>query len=519
MIPCNTPFSPLAACSLLAMATTVPTVTPKDFLYGVSNDGEPPLPFRYFVPPGYDPAQAYPLILFLHGAGERGEDNEAQLINEANGAMRLLDDANLALQPIFMVAPQCPVTGWWSGAPLQTAIAIVDQIAAEYRIDPDRIYVTGPSMGGVGTWNAATAHAHRFAAAVPISGSGDASAGVAARVRAIPFWFFHAANDPIVDVSGSDDLVTALRAAGANTVYTRYDDGAHGIFFAAYTHPLLFPWLVAQRRGIPAETIPPALRIVQPTGTDTWPTEAATVDLAGSADLGSFAIDAVNWEVDGGAAGIAEGVTNWSIAGLDLAAGINRIRVIATAPSGNAQWGGHTTFNDHLRVARVGPPPATGTVVAAINAGGGTYLAVDGTLYVSDTAFDGGNTSVSTRAVGGTDDDALYSDWRWGEFGYHVALPPGPYVVELHFAETYYDTVGQRVFDVWIGNQHVLEEFDIVAEVGADTALVRRFGARVDDGVLDLVLTDGRAGRARLDALRVVRADGEAIFADGFEKD
>ena len=118
-------------------------------------------------------AQAYPLILFLHGAGERGGDNEAQLNNNANGAMRLLDDANLALQPVFMIAPQCPTDGWWSGGTLTSAIGLVDQLSATYNIDPDRIYITGLSMGGMGTWSAVTAQPDRFAAAIPMSGNGD----------------------------------------------------------------------------------------------------------------------------------------------------------------------------------------------------------------------------------------------------------------------------------------------------------------------------------------------------------
>ena len=158
------------AIAAIALAFTVAHGATRDeFLYGNAADGSN-LPFRYFVPPGYDGGQVYPLILFLHGAGERGNDNEAQLNNNANGAMRLLDDGNLALQPVFMIAPQCPTDGWWSGATLTSAIGIVDQISATYNIDPDRVYVTGLSMGGMGTWSAVVAEPDRFAAAVPMCG-------------------------------------------------------------------------------------------------------------------------------------------------------------------------------------------------------------------------------------------------------------------------------------------------------------------------------------------------------------
>ncbi|MEO5627016.1 MAG: prolyl oligopeptidase family serine peptidase, partial [Dokdonella sp.] len=260
----------LAVCSLLVLTSEpAAAATHADFLYGNSTDGANQ-PFRYFVPPGYTSAQAYPLILFLHGSGERGSDNEAQLSNNANGALQLIGDTQLALQPLFMIAPQCPSGGWWSGATLTTAIGLIDQIAATYHIDPDRVYVTGLSMGGIGTWSAVTAQPTRFAAAVPMSGNGNTNA--AAAVSAIPFWFFHANNDGTVGVAGSDTLVAALRNAGASTIYTRYDTGGHTIWSAAYAHPLLFPWLVSQQRGNPSTITPPILRITQPTAGSAWST-------------------------------------------------------------------------------------------------------------------------------------------------------------------------------------------------------------------------------------------------------
>ena len=194
------------------------------------------------------------------------------------------------------------------------------------------------------------------------------------------------------------------------------------------------------------------------------------------------------------------------------------LHVTATTPSEHAAYGGHTTFNDSLRVTRSGPPPEPGTVVAAINAGGDTLTAADGTPYAADTAYEGGSTQVSAHEVAGTDDDALYNTWRWGDFAYRLPLQDGTYAVELQFADTYNGAAGQRLFDVSIEGQTVLDDFDIIASVGVDTAIIHRFDIVVADGLLDIAFANGSAGSARIDALRVIRTGGEGIFADGFER-
>lgn len=505
---------PLLAFAASLVAASAQAATRDDFLYGNSEPDGTGLPFRYFVPPDTAPGETYPVILFLHGSGERGSDNEAQLNNGANGAMQLLDDANLALQPVFMIAPQCPTDGWWSGGTLATAIGLVDQLAEDHPIDMERVYITGLSMGGMGTWSAVTSQPARFAAAVPMSGNG--ATGPAVSVDHVPFWFFHAVNDGTVGVEGSDNLVAALRNAGASTIYTRYDLGGHGIWSVAYRHPLLFRWLVAQRRGQPDPMTPPSLRITAPTAASAWTTPDPLLDLAGSADHGAQPIETVEWSVLAGASGTASGTADWSVAGIALAEGPNLIRVTATAPTEHAPYAGHITFNDALLATRSGPPPEPGSVVAAINAGGPAYIAADGTPYVADAAYEGGSTQVSSHAVAGTDDDALYNDWRWGDFAYRLPLQDGPYTVELQFADTYNSAAGQRVFDASIEGTTVLDDFDIIASVGVDTAIVRRYEVTLADGMLDLVFANGSAGSARVDALRVIRA-GEGIFADGFE--
>jgi predicted esterase len=512
-------LKPLAlSIVLLVVSGVVHAATPADFLSGTSTDGAN-LPFRYFVPPGYDSTQAYPVILFLHGAGERGNNNTAQLNNNANGALQLIGDAQLALQPIFMIAPQCPENDWWSGATLTTAIGLVDQLASTYHIDPDRVYVTGLSMGGMGTWSAVTAQPTRFAAAVPMSGNGDTNP--AASVASVPFWFFHANDDGTVGVSGSDALVAALRNAGASTIYTRYDFGNHGIWPVAYGHPLLYPWLVSQRRNNPSTITPPIVRITEPTSAGAYSTDQSTLDLGGVAGNDGNAIDGIAWNTVGGGSGSATGTTSWSVAAVSLAEGANLIQVTATSPSEHTDYAGHTTFNDALRVTRTGTPPQPGSITAAINAGGDAYTAADGTLFTADTAFDGGSTQVSTHTLNATAVGTLYNNWRFGNFGYHIPVFDGAYTVELQFADTYNSAVGQRIFNVAIEGTTVLNDFDIIASVGVDTATIRRFDVDVDvsDGMLDIVFTNGSAGSARIDAIRVIRAGGDSIFRNGFEVD
>jgi predicted esterase len=510
----STPGSLAIAALSLLVAAGAHAASSSDFLYGHSTDGSN-LPFRYFVPPGYNSAQAYPVILFLHGAGERGNNNEAQLNNNANGALQLIGDSQLALQPIFMIAPQCPTDGWWSGGTLTTAIGLVDQIATTYHIDPDRVYVTGLSMGGMGTWSAITAQPTRFAAAVPMSGNGDTNA--AASVSTLPIWFFHANNDGTVGVAGSDNLVAALRNAGASTIYTRYDTGNHGIWPVAYGHPLLFQWMVSQSRGNPSTITAPILRILQPTSAGSLSTDQPTIDLAGTADNDGNPIDSIGWDRLGGGSGNASGTLAWSVAAIPLDVGTNLLRVTATTPSEHPAYGGHTTFNDSLRVTRTGPPPQPGSVVAAINAGGDAWPAADGTPYVADTLFDGGSTQVSTHTVANTADGTLYNNWRFGNFAYRIPVFDGAYKVELQFADTYNSAAGQRIFDVAIEGTTVLDNFDIIASVGVDTATIRRFDVNVSDGMLDIVFTNGSVGSARVDAIRVIRAGGDSIFANGFD--
>lgn len=212
------------------------------------------LPYRLLKPESYDPKQKYPLVIFLHGAGERGNNNEAQLVH---GVPEFAKPENRQKYPCFLIAPQCPRGDRWADwdakqqtskplEPLRLVSELIDQVQKEYSIDPNRIYVTGLSMGGYGTWDLIERYPDRFAAAVPICGGGDPSK--AATIAKLPIWAFHGGKDPVVKPELSRTMVEALKKAGGQPKYTEYPDVAHDSWVPAYREPEMFAWLFAQKR-------------------------------------------------------------------------------------------------------------------------------------------------------------------------------------------------------------------------------------------------------------------------------
>ncbi|MDZ7316993.1 MAG: prolyl oligopeptidase family serine peptidase [candidate division KSB1 bacterium] len=256
------------------------------------------IPYRLCFPDFYDPAQRYPLVLALHGAGERGDDNQIH-IELHRLATSWADSANQKKYPCFVVAPQCPADNRWvdsdwstgyyriSDTPvsneLLAVVDLLDSLVAAYSIDADRLYVTGLSMGGYGTWDLITRWPDKFAAAVPMSGGGDSTR--ADRIKHLPIWAFHGQVDNTVPPQGSrqmiqalerrgrqavythcrvndctglsDDEIAAAVAGGATLLYTEWKGKSHVMWAESYDYPYLFPWVFAQNR----KNNPPAVGV------------------------------------------------------------------------------------------------------------------------------------------------------------------------------------------------------------------------------------------------------------------
>ena len=241
---------PLLALALPSAGFGQTTVD--DFEARWYTDGTATLPYRLFVPADYDPKQSYPLVLFLHGAGERGTDNRRQL-SVQTAPLVFVQPENQAKYPCFMLAPQCPPGGGWAGGtdPSRwmglTMEALFYELIWEFNIDLSRLYVTGLSMGGYGTWDVLTRWPGLFAAAVPICGGGNPD--LADRCVGAPIWAFHSADDPVVPVVQTRRMIAAIIAAGGEPWYTEYNGYGHASWNPAYREPDLIPWMFAQYGG------------------------------------------------------------------------------------------------------------------------------------------------------------------------------------------------------------------------------------------------------------------------------
>jgi len=194
--------------------------------------------YLLFRPKDYDKiSQKWPLILFLHGAGESGDDLSRV---KKNGLPKIVETKDL---PFVIVSPQSPRMGWNAEA----LNALLDEVMKDNRIDPDRVYLTGLSMGGYGTWALASAHPERFAAIAPICGGGDSKQ--AGRLKGLPTWVFHGAKDPTVPLARSEDMVKAIKEAGGKPKFTVYPEAGHDSWSETYDNPELYEWFLKHKRG------------------------------------------------------------------------------------------------------------------------------------------------------------------------------------------------------------------------------------------------------------------------------
>lgn len=210
--------------------------------------------------PDVEAGKLYPLVICLHGAAGRGTDNQARGIE----AYAVLGSPEVRQKhPAFLLAPQCAMKFQWVDTPwklgsydlekvaesayMKKLHALILEMLKSQPVDRTRVYVTGQSMGGFGTWDLILRHPELFAAAIPICGSG--SPQHAARLKTLPLRFFHGAKDPTVPVSGSREMAAALKAAGsAAFTYTELPEGGHVIMKEVWATPGLVDWLFAQRR-------------------------------------------------------------------------------------------------------------------------------------------------------------------------------------------------------------------------------------------------------------------------------
>ncbi len=197
------------------------------------------LDYLLSLPDGYqsDTNKKWPLVVFLHGSGERGTD--VNLVAK-HGPPKLVAEGKQF--PFILASPQCPKDSWWSQQPV---LELIDFIETKYRVDPSRVYLTGLSMGGYGTWEFACRAPERFAAIVPICGG-----GVPYRVRSlaqVPVWVFHGGKDTVVPLEESSRLVDVLKKIGNEQVkFTIDPEAGHDSWSKAYADSALYDWLLAQ---------------------------------------------------------------------------------------------------------------------------------------------------------------------------------------------------------------------------------------------------------------------------------
>jgi len=227
----------IAMALLVSLSSPALAADPAEFLALSFTDSTGTTPYRLYVPPTYDPEKQYPLVLFLHGAGEKGTDNVRQI----NGNIdNLFNHVKMPQYESLLVAPQA--AGWWGGAETDRANKIVELLQTQYNIHPDQVFCTGLSMGGGGTWEMASHHTSTYNVFVPICGTGTFTQ-YADRMVDYPIWAFHAADDTTVSVAYTRGMILAIREAGGNPLYTEYVSGGHGIWGRVYATEELYEWM------------------------------------------------------------------------------------------------------------------------------------------------------------------------------------------------------------------------------------------------------------------------------------
>ncbi|MDC6384726.1 alpha/beta fold hydrolase [Flagellimonas taeanensis] len=227
--------------------------------------GNDTLRYRIMYPKDFKETETYPVILFLHGAGERGNDNESQLVH---GGKLFATDYLQERYPAIVIFPQCPKESYWSNVdvdrstypikltfkydkgptkPMQMVMDLLDSTIQQPYSDDDQIYLMGLSMGGMGSFELLSRRPDTFAAAIPICGGGDPNS-VSGYAKNTPLWVFHGAQDNVVNPLQSMEMVSALLKTGVYPKFTLYDFANHGSWDPAFAEPELLPWLFSHKR-------------------------------------------------------------------------------------------------------------------------------------------------------------------------------------------------------------------------------------------------------------------------------
>ncbi len=198
--------------------------------------------YLLYLPDNYSDKKIFPLMIFLHGAGERGEDIQKVKLHGPPMLAEKQKDF-----PFVLISPQCQENERWTD-PLNVdaLINLIDEIIIKYKIDKERIYLTGLSMGGYGTWNLASLYPDKFAAIAPVCGGGDTRK--AYKLKSIPTWVFHGAKDMVVPISESETMVEALQKIGGDVKFTVYPEADHDSWTETYDNPELFKWFLRQKK-------------------------------------------------------------------------------------------------------------------------------------------------------------------------------------------------------------------------------------------------------------------------------
>lgn len=197
------------------------------------------LNYLLYLPDNYDNTENFPLVLFLHGSGERGDDIEKV---KTHGPPKLISHGEKF--NFILVSPQCPENKRWDADQLSL---LLDEIEKKYKVDKNRIYVTGLSMGGYGAWKIAQTYPDRFAAIIPVCGGGDFLN--ACVIKHLPIWVFHGSLDKVVSIQESERMVNALRRCNGNVKFTVYPEATHDSWTETYNNPAVYEWMLSQKKN------------------------------------------------------------------------------------------------------------------------------------------------------------------------------------------------------------------------------------------------------------------------------